>query len=323
MVAWGMRRLARRLLYTVVAALLGVLLLEGAARALVAAGFLWFVPADVRSYVTDNRLVYDPALGWRPASIPAHPRTDELGLGRRDLPATPPPGRLRGFAFGDSQTQGGGVQPAESWPAVSEDLLRADGLDVELVNAGAPGYRSAQVLELIESRVLAWHPDFFLVDCRTGDSPALRRDRDPTRDAVAAFLFESRLYRLLRLGVATLRDEDVGLPHPEPIVQPKGPDQEGEGNHDAIAALARARGIDLWFVNYPMQDPRGIQRGLQPGRTPEGARVIDLVTPFQASGLPVGALFLDMNHMTVEGNRRAAAVVVAAIEPRLRERAAQ
>jgi len=46
-------------------------------------------------------------------------------------------------AFGDSLTAGLGVGPGETWPAQLEALLKNDGLEVRLVNAGVSGDTTA------------------------------------------------------------------------------------------------------------------------------------------------------------------------------------
>jgi hypothetical protein len=289
------------------------------ARGIVAAGFLWFVPPDVRSYVTENHVVFDPELGWRPGVVAPN---DFAGNPSR-IPYPARPGQLRGFVFGDSQAQGAGVARTASWPVVTADLLRATGLDVEIINAASPGYRSAQVLLLMETRVMGWEPDFFIVDCRNGDSPRLPHEFHPTRDRVAGLLFESRLYRLLRLGVASVRGEDVGVPHPEPLQQPLGDEQRGPGNHEAIAELAASRGVELYFLDYPYHETvhaDTIARGFDPATAPPGTTFIGSADALVASGRPPAELFFDRNHLTVEGNRLVAQAAADALLPGLRAR---
>src|ERR1700759_1607017 len=46
-------------------------------------------------------------------------------------------------AFGDSLTAGYGLQPAESYPALLQKLIDADGFKYEVVNAGVSGDTSA------------------------------------------------------------------------------------------------------------------------------------------------------------------------------------
>lgn len=306
----------RRLLFVSIAAALGLLALEGAARAGMAAVLRWTVPSpEVRDYIEHNRVVYDPELGWRPMALDGAVDTMWLGLGAARLEAEPPEGRVRVFAFGDSQTQGGGVRPEESWPALTEVELRARGMDVEVLNAAFSGYRSAQVLALLETRVLGWSPDILVVDCRVGDSA--KRAAAPPPNPLAPLLFQSRLYRVLWLGVARARGQDLGLPDPTKPQQALGADAEGPGNHAEIAALARQWGIGLVFVDYPnrSQARSRIDAGAPAEALPPGFPVVRATDALNASGRAPDALFFDINHLTVEGNQIVARAVADTLAP--------
>ncbi|HXG65359.1 MAG TPA: arylesterase, partial [Blastocatellia bacterium] len=59
-------------------------------------------------------------------------------------PANPPTKSLpKIVAFGDSLTAGFGLPPAESYPALLQKRLEADGFQYEVVNAGVSGDTSA------------------------------------------------------------------------------------------------------------------------------------------------------------------------------------
>jgi lysophospholipase L1-like esterase len=57
---------------------------------------------------------------------------------------------LRVLALGDSCTFGRGVADDETYTAALESMLRADGRDVAVFNAGVPGYDTFQELNLLE-----------------------------------------------------------------------------------------------------------------------------------------------------------------------------
>ncbi len=83
---------------------------------------------------------------------------------------------LKILALGTSLTQGYGVAPGLDFTAVLEARLRADHLDVKLINAGVSGDTSAGGLARIDWS-LADHPDAAIVelgsnDALRGQSPA-------------------------------------------------------------------------------------------------------------------------------------------------------
>lgn len=315
------RSLGRRLLYAALATLLVVPLAELVARLVLREAVLSSVDSpEVRDFLEHTRLVYDPALGWRPATIDGTVDSRRLGFDFEGIPATPPPGRLRGIALGDSQTRGAGVTFDEAWPRVAERELQARGLDVEVLNAGQPGWRSAQALAFVETVGLAFRPDFLVVDCMTEDGPATRRDYASVPNPLAPLLFESRLYRLLWLGVATLRGEHLGAVSAVTMSQPGSDAQFGPGSHAELLALAQARGLDLVFVDYPWNDPSGVLAGARSDKLPPGATVAHASVALQRSGLPAAALFFDLNHMTVEGSRLTGVAAADTLEPLLRAR---
>lgn len=304
-----------------VATLLLLPLAELAARLALREAVLSSVDSpEVRSFLEHTTLVYDAELGWRPAVVDSASDSRKLGFDFSNIPTTPAPGRLRGIALGDSQTRGAGVRFEEAWPRVAEQELRRRGLDVEVLNAGQPGWRSAQALAFVETIGLTFHPDFLVVDCMTEDGPATMRDYAAAPNPLAPLLFESRLYRLLWLWIASIRGEHLGAVSGFAIQQPGAADQFGPGSHAALLALARTRGLDLVFVDYPMNDPAGVRSGVRLDKLPPGATVATASDKLRASGLPGSALFFDLNHMTVEGSRLTGVAAADALEPLLRAR---
>jgi len=194
-------------------------------------------------------------------------------------------------------------------------------VDVEVVNLGAGGYRSGQVLQLIEQYVLPLEPDFLLVDCMPGDDVRLRRTYPSGSESLARVLFYSRVYRLLRLGVGWVRDEPLG-PVGDVRIEPRaGQMVPGGGNHEEILALAAAAGVPLWFLDYPFVGSPGEApaRALAPANAlPEGAQVISSTPRLLASGLTGPQLFLDNNHLTREGSRLVGEAAADVLEGPLR-----
>jgi len=129
----------KRLGFTVVAAVLGLLLIEGASRVALFA-------IDRRDELTERKHTkYDAELGW--VNVPSTHVPDLYGPGRsltinaqgfrgtREYAKTPPPGVTRILCSGDSFTLGWGVDDADTWCA----LLERDPA-LEIVNMGQGGY---------------------------------------------------------------------------------------------------------------------------------------------------------------------------------------
>lgn len=75
---------------------------------------------------------------------------------------------LRLAALGDSLFEGFGLRPDEALPRVIEEMLRGDGLDVEMLNFGVSGDVALNGLERL-GRVLAAEPHGLLVEFGTND----------------------------------------------------------------------------------------------------------------------------------------------------------
>jgi hypothetical protein len=122
---------------------------------------------------------------------------------------------LRVLAVGDSTTFGLGVDDDETWPSQLQRLFDRSSLEVEVINAGVPGYSSFQCRRFLEGWGMAMEPDIVVATFGFNDFDrwATNRDTDAARatrlqewdDA----LIKSRLYygvhRLLGSdGVAAL-----------------------------------------------------------------------------------------------------------------------
>lgn len=306
-----MRPAVRRLLFTPIVLVGAVLVLEGASRLLLRGAVLTTISAEeVKAHITiGGDIVYDPVLGWRRSALP-NPTLglDSNGFRHAEVSREKPPGVVRGFALGDSQTYGAGVKPAEAYPAVTESALRARGHSVELINTGLSGYRSRQALRLLRTKLVDFDPDFVVIDCQGHDDV---RDEQPpqaggVRETAARLLFYSRLYRGVRIGVQQVSarlhpGQKADLVLPSFAVRSPLPTQARPGNHDLILDFARARGIEVFFVDYPFGAERPMPL-LKPPDLPAGARLVHTVPALLATGLATRALFLDNNHLTARGS---------------------
>ncbi len=148
----------------------------GAAVGLVELGLRAFVPSlaagSAARFELDPDLIYrlraDTVVTWSSAEFTETSRTNALGLRGAEV-APKRPGMLRILAIGDSFTYGHGVQNDETYPAVVAALLRARGHDVEVLNAGVPGYNTDQAYTWALRDGLALAPDLVLVGVHCSD----------------------------------------------------------------------------------------------------------------------------------------------------------
>ena len=92
-----------------------------------------------------------------------------------DEPSTPPlptaAAKLTILAFGDSLTEGFGVDSEENYPSRLEGKLRQNGYDVRVINGGSSGETSTSALARVDW-MLNTAPDLVIVE--TGANDALR-----------------------------------------------------------------------------------------------------------------------------------------------------
>lgn len=244
-----------------------------------------------RIQLSDNpRLVFEPVPGmvveeaglWEAYAG----RANRLGYRSPERPAAKPPGTFRIVVLGDSIAEGLGVDAIEeTFPAQLERRLREAGHPVEVLNFAVTGYNTAQEVETLAARALAFEPDLVLLAYCLND----RRPPDPRLIAALSeeaarpgavapsaaaglrrALLTSALYRLAWLRLAT--PPEVEMPAGvDPEAPPPRPDQvidryeDGEpvaGPAAVEAAFARlaaiaegeavaGRGFDVAVVVFP------------------------------------------------------------------------
>lgn len=106
-----------------------------------------------------GRYIHHAELGYLPR--PDYDDHNSSGFRGEELEATKPPGRLRVVCLGGSTTYGPSAQTA--YPAILENLLRQRGVDVEVVNAGVPGWTSRESRLNFERRIEPLDPDLVIV----------------------------------------------------------------------------------------------------------------------------------------------------------------
>lgn len=126
--------------------------------------------------------------------------TNSKHLRYAEVPTGRQPETLRIMALGDSTTFGWGVNDDESYPAYLEQILQSkvDGVKIEVINGGQPGYSSFQGIYHVKQRVLPYEADIYMIGYIVQDARATPiSDRDQAlRNHVPEFLKQYPLYRL-------------------------------------------------------------------------------------------------------------------------------
>jgi acyl-CoA thioesterase-1 len=150
---------------------------------------------------------------------------------RTAAPATPAETLPKIVAFGDSLTAGYGLSPNESYPALLQKMLDADGFKYEVVNAGVSGDTSAGGVRRIDWSLDAGNVRFVIVELGANDF--LRgQPVSETRKNLAAIIerAKSRGARVLLAGMYTTTDA--------------GRDYERQID-EGFKSLAREQGVTL------------------------------------------------------------------------------
>lgn len=332
--------LRQRLLALSVGVLVTLTVGEGAAR-LLGAPEVAVVRRGRFQLSANPRLLFEPVpgLSWTgdPGSFHEYEGTsNRLGYRDRDHAEAKPPGTLRIAVLGDSIAAGYRIpRTEEAFPALLEVLLRQAGLPVEVLNFGVTGYNTAQEVETLRSRALAFAPDLVLLAyCHNDRRPpdprilaALREGQGGRAVAPLAgasrLLVSSALYRSLRYGL---------FDRPEPAAHPPsfrvGP-QPGDTVEQALAelaALSRRHRLPVLLAVFPylpkLYDPAHAREHawLEGLAKKHGFYHLDLRPAFRdCRNSQRGSLGFDRYHPTPTGHRCAARALAAEAQTLLQE----
>lgn len=106
---------------------------------------------------------------WRRGDV-THVHVNALGFRDGERTALRPAGMRRVVVTGDSITFGIGVNDEDAFPQqLQRQLLESGTRDVEVWNAGVPGYAMADHLGLLKKRILPLHPDAVVLQLGRND----------------------------------------------------------------------------------------------------------------------------------------------------------
>ena len=156
------RRYAIRLVVLGLAVLVALLLAELAVR-IMAPQVLF--PRYVTASDFGIRVNVPNACYWHTSlEMRAHFRINSLGIrSDREYTFDKPSGTIRIVGLGDSFTQGYEVSVEESYLYQLEELLRAEGYPVEIINLGVSGHGNAEQLIMLKEYGFRFEPDIVVV----------------------------------------------------------------------------------------------------------------------------------------------------------------
>jgi hypothetical protein len=199
----------------------------------------------------------------------------------------------RVLCVGDSHTYGAGVVPEEAFPAQLQRLLdeRAPGA-YSVVNFGVPGFSTTQVLHRLPDQIARWRPDVVVVWCGVNNNwNRAEADDEPPQhwqerlERVAVHFRLWKLWSVWRHDAQIQKDiagQSFGERPPHELTGPfkshtetvewgdsvetiryrpaadrSEQEAERQATRDlaAMSALARAQGVGLVFVTYPLGFP--------------------------------------------------------------------
>lgn len=274
----------------------------------------------------------DPVLLWRPT--PQAGVTNSLGFLGPDWSGEKKPGVSRVATLGDSCTIAGK-------PPYPEELQKKLGPRFEVLNAGVGSWSSYQGLQLLRTRLLAYHPDAVTIYFGWNDhwlawaAPDKELSRLLDRQWRAGNLVnKSKVLQALLKLIAKAR----GGPRFGPETPYRVSLDDYEGNLRRMAGLIKASGAKAVFVTAPsgltpehpvtkqlcedthnFYDPALIgsvhaayNERVRRAAAETGSTLVDLERDFAAAKEP-GALFTDGIHLSAAGHERAAARLAAAL----------
>lgn len=223
--------------------------------------------------------------------------------------------------IGDSFTFGYGVNDDETFPAISERLLRDSGTEAECLNLGVTGYNLANYRAALAENLKLFDPDAVVVTVYLNDAEPTNRGvvpRDP-RESFRDVWFWSRHELASQWDWPHRKriDEDPLISFSEG--HPKRRDARRAFRE--IVELCEEAGVTLLFVSAPLvwrSDFSGdykyapVQRAFRDWAGELGAPLVDVRDAVLKSGRPAEGLVIPNDgHFNLQGNEFVAGLIVA------------
>jgi len=331
--------LRKKLAFSVIPALLLLLVLELAAR--------WLAPvaAEARVYgehrevirvlglpALNDTMEYDPERFWRLKAdlhnvrVSGHVNGNDIDftVNTRGSLRYPVPSlsadRRRIVALGDSCTFGLGVNDDQTWPARLQSLIDERGLQADVINAGVPGYTAFQGRQWLQTEGAALRPDLVVACFGFNDRDVWASQSD--FETHQQFARAARLDLLRHSRFLTVLQDAWNSKSAPPAKTSRRPRLTYTEFHDTLLGIRHwctEHDAKLVLMAWPFEPQVRVQSdALEPyqeilietGRREE-IPVVNLITAFESVDEP---LFLDHVHANPAGCRVAAAGVLQVIE---------
>lgn len=123
--------------------------------------FIGYIPAPAYK-MSHNRGRY--ASSTKQFTEPLSVSVNQFGFRGREFSSKKKSGTYRIFCLGGSDTWGFGVNDNETWPyQIGEKLKKKYGNNIEIINAGVPGYTTFHSLSNLSTRILDFDPDMIII----------------------------------------------------------------------------------------------------------------------------------------------------------------
>lgn len=190
-------------------------------------------------------------------SFPVSTNADGL---RTRYTAEPGEGKTRVMTLGCSTTFGWGVADQQTYSSRLEELFRKDGLDVEVVNGGQPGYTTFQGLRLWDQVLSGYKPDIVLVayivqDARKAafsdkSQAILQEDHKFLKENILyrwkTYLFMKTIFGNIQVAAVEQGGQDEGGAY-------RVPPSDYEDNLRELVGKIRAQGAEPVLFGFPLE----------------------------------------------------------------------
>lgn len=165
-------RISRVSLAWLFAIAIGSIVGEVATRLTGAIDGISIIPSRLLTATEDPRLPYRLRQGVGLMSQGVRVRVNRFGLRGAEIAREPSGDARRILVLGDSVPYGWGLEEADTFPFLLGEELRRLGLDVEVLNAGVPGYNTESAVALLRHTGLSLAPDALVLGVSLNDFDA-------------------------------------------------------------------------------------------------------------------------------------------------------